>query len=125
MFKIIVQASLIMAIMFGQSVQADDPQPAVVAKQCTPTEVAIFFGSRFHIKCRNALQVGRYSDVNVYYFSISTDNSNDLNYALEIATSAIAAGKRLKLWVKTSSSSNPSGCRNNNCRKLTGITLLN
>ena len=124
MSKIIVQASLMMTIIFSQSVRADDPQPAVVAKQCTPTEVAIFFDSRFHIKCSSALQVGRYSDVNIYYFSISIDDRDDLNYALDIATSAIVAGKRLTLWVKTSYSNNPSGCRNNNCRKLTGITLL-
>jgi len=124
MSKIIVQASLMMTIIFSQSARADDPLPAVVAKQCTPTEVAIFFDSRFHIKCSRALQVGRYGDVDIYYFSISTDDPDDLNYALNIATSAIVAGKRLTLWVKTSSSGNPSGCQSSNCRRLTGITLL-
>ena len=124
MSKITVQVILMMAIVLSQSVRADPPLPAVVAKQCTPTEAAIFFGSRFHVKCSSALQVGRYRDVDIFYFSIGTDDRDDVNNALEIATSAITAGKLLTLWVKTSSTDNPSGCRTNNCRKLTGITLL-
>ena len=125
MFKIIIQASLMMTIIFSQSVRADDPMPAVASMNCTPTETAIFFGSRFHIKCDSPMQVGLYRDVSIYYFSISTDDRDDLNNALEIATRAIAEGKRLRLWVKTSYNGNPSGCQSRDCRRLTGIALLN
>lgn len=124
MFKIIVQACLIMSIMFSLSARAEDPMAPIVSKYCTPTEVAVIFNSRLHIKCRSPLHTGYYGEIYVYFFSLSTNDPVNVDYAMQIGTRAIAAGKRLKLWVRTSASYNPSGCKSSNCRKLTGITLL-
>ena len=116
--------TVIMIMLYSLSARADPPLPAVLSKQCAPTEAAVFFGSRFHVKCSSPMQVGRYRDVDIYYFSLSSEESENISYALEIATTAIASEKRIMLWAKTSSTDNPRGCRNDNCRKLTGITLL-
>ncbi|MEB8432983.1 hypothetical protein OO007_12165 [Cocleimonas sp. KMM 6892] len=124
MFKIIVQACLVITMMFSLSARAEDPMAPIVSKNCTPTEVAVIFNSRFHIKCRSPLRTGYYGEVNVYFFSLSTNASVNVDYAMKLATEAIASSKRLTLWVRTSPSYNPNGCKSNNCRKLTGVTLL-
>ena len=124
MYKIIVQTCLMITIIFSLSARADDPVAPIVSKYCTPTEVAVLFNSRLHIKCSTPMRTGYYSDINIYFFSVSTNDYDDLNYARELATSAITAGKRLKLYARSSANYNPSGCGSSNCRKLTGITLL-
>ena len=124
MSKIIFQACLIMTIIFSLSARADDPVPSIQTKICTPTEVAVIFNSRLHIKCSTPMSTGYYGYINIYFFSVSANDHDNLDYARELATSAMTSGKRLKLYARSSASYNPSGCGTSNCRKLTGITLL-
>ncbi|GAA0406246.1 hypothetical protein GCM10009133_13610 [Cocleimonas flava] len=124
MRKIIVQVCLIMTIMFSLSAKADDPVPSTQTKVCTPADVSVFFNSRLHIKCTTPMETGHYWDEYIYYFSVSINDYDSFNYALKLATEAVGSGKQLKLWAKSNSSFNPSGCSSSNCRKLTAISLL-
>jgi hypothetical protein len=124
MRKIIVQVCLIMTIIFSQSAKAEGLSEPIVGFYCTPTDVTVMFNSRLHIKCTSRLSLGWNEDIHIYYFSVSANDYDDLDRALQMATTAITTGKRLRLQVRNSSSYNPSGCSSSNCRKLVGISLL-
>ena len=106
-------------------VAADDPLPATVTKYCKPTESAVFFGSRYHVRCQSPLNVGRYGDVAVSFFSIADSDQSRVEQAMAIVNTAMAHDKSVRLWVHTASSQNPSGCLPGDCRRFFGIALVN
>jgi len=70
------------------------------------------------------MSTGYYGYINIYYFSVSINDYDNLEHARELASQAIATGKRLKVYAQTGPNHNPSGCGSSNCRKLIGISLL-
>ena len=127
MFKLIIPVCLIIIMAFSQSAKATESLSygATKSHNCSPTDVTVFFDSRLHIKCSRSMPLGGYAEIDIYYFSVSTNDYDNLEHARELASKAIASGKTLKLFARTSESYNPSGCASSNCRKLIGISLLN
>ncbi len=126
MFKLIIPACLIIIMTFSQSAKATESLSygATKSHNCTPTDVTVFFDSRLHVKCSIPMFLGGYGETRIYYFSVSTNDYDNLEHTRELASKAIASGKMLKLYARTSANYNPSGCVSSNCRKLIGISLL-
>lgn len=103
---------------------ADPPIPAEDWVVCKPVESMIFLGVRFHVKCDEGWS--NPSTGNEYrYFAISASNTAQVEQAMSMVQTAQISGKRVKMRIKTSSSSNPSGCLTSDCRAFTGIGVVN
>lgn len=103
---------------------ADPPLPSEAWVTCRPVESMVFPGVRFHVKCDQGWT--NPSTNNHYpYFSIAASNNTHLEQAMSMVQTAQIAGKRVKMRIKTSSSSNPSGCLTSDCRAFIWIGVVN
>lgn len=78
---------------------------------CTPVNVAVFVGSRIHVRCAE-VQAGAPT-----FYALSTED-RDVDRILSILTSAITAGKTLFIFYNSAASANPTGCLEQDCRKI-------
>jgi hypothetical protein len=103
---------------------ADPPIPAEAWVACKPVESMIFLGVRFHVKCDQGWT--NPSTGNQYrYFAISATSTAQVEQAMSMVQTAQISGKRVKMRIKTGSSSNPSGCLTSDCRAFTAIGVVN
>jgi hypothetical protein len=105
-------------------VLADPPIPSDAWVSCKPVESMIFLGVRFHVKCDQGWT--NPSTGNEYrYFAISATSTAQVEQAMSMVQTAQISGKRVKMRIKTGSSSNPSGCLTSDCRAFTSIGVVN
>ncbi|HJX29430.1 MAG TPA: hypothetical protein VJ885_16095 [Thermoanaerobaculia bacterium] len=105
-------------------VLADPPIPAEDWVACKPVESMIVFGKRFHVKCDEGWT--NPSTGNEYrYFAIAVTNSSQVEQAMSMVETAQISGKRVKVRIKTGSSSNPPGCSTSDCRPFIAIGVVN
>lgn len=103
---------------------ADPPIPSEVWLTCKPVESMIFFGIRFHVKCDQGWT--NPSTGNHYpYLAIAATNNAQVEQAMSTVQAAQVSGKRVRMLIKTGSSSNPSGCLSSDCRAFVSIGLVN
>lgn len=92
-----------------------------VAISCTPTTVAVFFGSRIHVQCSAGYG-------NILYFALPASTSTEMQQANELQSlgmAAIATGKQITLIFDDADTSGASfGCGTNDCRKLRGAIMV-
>ena len=113
-----------LALVLAASLAADPPLPPTLAIVCKPTESAVFLGTRYHVKCERPTMMGQYYDQAIYYYSIPAADPARVDQALQIVNAAITSGKRVRLFVWTGTSNNPSGCQTGDCRGFFGVELL-
>jgi hypothetical protein len=83
---------------------------------CTAAEVAVFPGSRIHVRCDPG-------DGAINYFALGVGNP-DTSRVLSLATTAVAARRPLViLYDPNDLSGGAVGCLNINCRLIQGIFL--
>ena len=83
---------------------------------CTPVNVAVFVGSRIHVRCAE-VQAGA-----PVFYALSTED-RDVDRILNTLTSAITAGKTLFIFYNKAASANPPGCLEQDCRKIETAVL--
>ena len=103
---------------------ADPPIPENAWVTCKPVETMIFLGTRFHVKCDQGW-TNPSTNHEYPYLAISASNSSQVEQAILMVQTALLSGKRVKMLIKTSASSNPSGCLTNDCRAFTAIGVVN
>src|SRR5215208_1759817 len=59
--------------------------------QCNPVNVAVFVGSRIHVRCLPG-------DGAIVFFALSVANANEANRVLSIASTALAVGRGLSIF---------------------------
>jgi hypothetical protein len=102
---------------------ADPPLAAEYWVTCKPVESMIFLGVRFHVKCDQGWTNPSTSH-EYRYFAITTSSSTQVEQAMSMVQAAQIAGKRVKLRIKSSSASNPSGCQTDDCRAFVAIGVV-
>jgi hypothetical protein len=84
---------------------------------CTAQEVAVFPGSRIHIRCSPG-------DGSITYFAISVANP-DSSRILSLAATAVSARRTLSIGYDPNDNNGISiGCRTNDCRLIGSLGLL-
>jgi hypothetical protein len=103
--------------------RADPPLAAEHSITCKPTQVAVFPGSRVHVKCDKPW-TNPSTSAKAWYFALAlTDAAAPLVQAA--GDTAIGSGKKVLVYFRTDASENPGGCLTTDCRKLTGIAVVN
>jgi hypothetical protein len=86
-------------------------------------QAAVFPGGRVHIRCDKPWTNPSTGATASYFAVATTEAAAPLVQAA--GNTASAAGKNVEIWFRWSSTENPSGCGTSDCRKLTGIAVLN
>lgn len=111
------------AALAARPVHADPPLAPEHSITCKPTQVAVFPGSRVHVKCDKPW-TNPSTSAKAWYFAVAlTDASAPLVQAA--GDTAIGSGKKVLIFFRTESTDNPAGCLTSDCRKLTGIAVVN
>lgn len=103
---------------------ADPPIPSEVWVTCKPVESLVWLGGRFHVLCEQGW-TNPSTGNNYRYFAISGSNTTQVGHAMSMVQTAQISGKRVRLRIKTGSSSNPSGCLTSDCRAFVAIGVVN
>lgn len=103
---------------------ADPPIAEEAWVTCKPVESLVWLGGRFHVKCDEGWS-NPSTGHSYRYFAISGSNATQLGHAISMAQTAQISGKRVKLRIKTSPSSNPAGCQTDDCRLFVAIGVVN
>jgi hypothetical protein len=80
------------------------------------------YSGRIHAHCSNSITMG---DDTIRFVAIANNNDGKSDRFTSQATAAFLAGKRLMAHIKTSSSSNCSGCAVSNCRTPSRFGISN
>jgi hypothetical protein len=116
--------SLACLLPLPRTVSADPPVAENAWVTCKPVETMIYLGARFHVKCDKGWT--NPSTGHEYpYLAISASNSSQVEQAMSMAQTAQISGKRVRMLIKTSASSNPSGCQTDDCRAFISIGVVN
>ena len=87
---------------------------------CEPTEVAVY-KSRIHVKCSTSATDGQ---ATIWFWAVSTADTDHANHFLSTATTALIAGRNLKISYTPGDTSGQSfGCQANDCRVPWAITI--
>lgn len=121
---LLLAAGLLAILPATRPALADPPIPAEVWVTCKPVESMVYLGTRFHVKCdqgwTNPTTSHQYP-----YFAMAATSDARVQQAMSMAQTAQISGKRVRMLIKTSSSSNPSGCQTDDCRAFTAIGVVN
>jgi hypothetical protein len=112
----IVSACTLVASPARVSAQDSHPPPNTVI--CTVQEVAVWSGSRIHIRCK-AHDLGSPDKI---YFAFPTADP-DSSRMMTLATSALVGGKLLGILYDPADPP-PSLCRREDCRRIQAVFLL-
>ena len=84
---------------------------------CTPTAVATYSG-RVHVRCSASVSGG------IIYFAIATTDAPQAARFVSVASSALVAGRNLKVLFDPADVSGASfGCATNDCRRAQALEL--
>lgn len=115
--------AVIATISAATPAHADPPLAPEHSITCKPTQVAVFPGSRVHVKCDKPW-TNPSTSAKAWYFAVAlTDPAAPLVQAA--GNAAIGSGKKVLVYFRTESLDNPPGCLTSDCRKLTGIAVVN
>jgi len=88
--------------------------------QCTPTEVAVYT-SRIHVRCSAGAKDG---SANIWFWAVSTADAQRANRFMSTATTALVAGRNIRLSFNAGDTSGTSfGCLAKDCRTPWAITI--
>jgi len=119
--KIGAIATTILGLSFvPTSSHAGDPQ--ITNRICTPTAVSVF-SNRIHVKCKPIQNKAYTGDITYYAMAIPKVNSKRVDYTLQTLLAAKANNRKLRIWFDFGDYASVPGCKGNNCRKLTGVSL--
>jgi hypothetical protein len=106
------------AVIGGVCAVMAAPAPALAnGFACTAQEVAVFPGSRIHIRCSPG-------DGAIFYFALSVANP-DASRILSLAATAVSARRPLFIGYDFNDTSGTAiGCRSNDCRLIGSLGLL-
>ncbi|HVV87175.1 MAG TPA: hypothetical protein VHE35_29245 [Kofleriaceae bacterium] len=124
MTRLALAASLALVLVTAVSspALADPPLAPERSVTCKPAQAAIYPGSRVHVMCDKPWK-NPSTGAKASYFAVAASDPAAA-MVLEVADTAIGHGKKVLIWFRTDSSDNPPGCGTADCRKLTGITVL-
>jgi hypothetical protein len=108
-------AFLVTPSVLEKSGQAQSEQLGTTT--CTPLNVAVFVGSRIHIRCTE-VQEG-----SLQFYALSTQDP-DVDRVLSVLNSAVANGKKLFIFYNKMASASPAGCLELDCRKIETVVML-
>ena len=100
---------------------------------CTPSEV-LELGNRIHVKCSTPATVVPSSGSVDYrarasreirYLAIGKTDRDKANRFTSLATAAMVSGKKFRVVIGFSSSTNTDGCNPNDCRTPSAFGIVN
>ena len=107
--------ALVTAILFAGLSLAPTEAKADKWWTCNVSEV-MELGSRIHVRCSNSTSMG--SDT-IRYIAVADSPADDASRFTALGNAALMSGKEFRVYIKTSSSTNVSGCASSDCRTPT------
>ena len=97
---------------------ASEASAANVWSDCTPAGVATF-ANRVHVRCSASVSGG------IFYFAVATTDAAQAARFVSVATSALVAGRPLKVWYDPADLSGANfGCATSDCRRAQALELF-
>jgi len=108
-------SALLMPTILERSGQAQSEQ--LGTSICTPLNVAIFVGSRIHVRCAEV------QENSIQFYALSIEDP-DVDRVLSMLTAAVTSGKKLFVFYNKATAANPQGCLELDCRKMETVAIL-
>ena len=118
--KIIMIAAVAVVGFAGLSAVSGGAE-AATSRNCKPTAIAIF-SNRIHLKCAVIKSKAYTEDIPYYAMSIKQAGTR-LTAIIQLLVSAQERGRTLRIWFDMGDYKSVPGCKGNDCRRLTGVSL--
>ncbi|MBL1431189.1 MAG: hypothetical protein COA60_006755 [Robiginitomaculum sp.] len=94
----------------------------IMKRVCIPLSVAVFL-NRIQVKCKKIPSKAYTEEITYYAMAIASRNSKQVDYTLQVLLTAKASNRNLQIWFGYDDYSSVPGCKEVNCRRLTGVSL--